>query len=87
MRPIAFIGPSLKGYEVTDMMQKAIFDALKKHFESRSQLIFLPSLLITRISADISLAKRVGALQNLDKKSQSERARSRQISTLRHKAV
>ncbi|XP_020911098.1 voltage-dependent L-type calcium channel subunit beta-4 isoform X2 [Exaiptasia diaphana] len=49
-RPIIVLGPSLRGYEVTDLMHKALYNYLKKRFSGRIHIF--------KAHTDIGLSKR-----------------------------
>lgn len=49
-RPIIVIGPSLRGYDVTDLMHRALYNFLKKRFSGK--------ISVYRTHADIGLSKR-----------------------------
>ncbi|XP_078346013.1 uncharacterized protein LOC144631457 isoform X2 [Oculina patagonica] len=49
-RPIIVMGPSLRGYEVTDLMHRALYNFLKKRFSGKIH--------VYRTHADIGLSKR-----------------------------
>ncbi|XP_046859889.1 voltage-dependent L-type calcium channel subunit beta-2-like [Xenia sp. Carnegie-2017] len=69
MRPIVLIGPAMKTYEVTDMMQKALIDYIKHRFEER--------IIFYRCNTDIG-SKR-SSLPGNGKKPLMEKTNSKQL--------
>jgi len=62
-RPIVLCGPSLRGFEITDLMHKALIHALKKQFDDRLELFPIDEKCLKAFQTSIANTSNKGVYQ------------------------